>query len=115
MKPSRHTLLIGEQIVQHLGYFSRERSIIRHRSEWWDASGYPDGLTQHNIPFLARVLTVADAFDAITSNRPYRAGRPFREALEELDCWAGMKFDTDAVSAFRHVIERDLLHSTRMQ
>ena len=107
--------IIGEQIVQHLGYFSRERSIIRHHHEWWDGRGYPDGLTQHNIPFLARVLTVADAFDAITSNRPYRAGRPFREALEELDCWAGIQFDTDAVSAFRHVIEREFLHSTRMQ
>ncbi len=107
--------IIGEQIVQHLGYFSRERSIIRHHHEWWDGRGYPDGLTQHNIPFLARVLTVADAFDAITSNRPYRAGRPFREALEELDCWAGIQFDTDAVGAFRQVIESDLLHSTRMQ
>jgi putative nucleotidyltransferase with HDIG domain len=100
--------IIGEQIVQHLGYFSRERSIIRHHHEWWDGRGYPDGLMQHQIPFLARVLTVADAFDAITSNRPYRAGRPFREALEELDCWAGIQFDTDVVDAFRHVLERDL-------
>ena len=63
---------------------------------------------QYQIPFLARVLTVADAFDAITSNRPYRAGRPCREALEELDRWAGIQFDTDAVVAFHHVIERDL-------
>jgi putative nucleotidyltransferase with HDIG domain len=100
--------IIGEQIVQHLGYFSRERSIIRHHHEWWDGRGYPDGLTQHQIPLLARILTVSDAFDAITSSRPYRAGRPFREALEELDCWAGIQFDADAVSAFRHVIERDL-------
>jgi putative nucleotidyltransferase with HDIG domain len=99
--------IIGEQIVQHLGYFSREKSIIRHHHEWWDGRGYPDGLMQHQIPFLARVLTVADAFDAITSNRPYRAGRPFREALEELDRWAGIQFDTDAVGAFRHVVERD--------
>jgi putative nucleotidyltransferase with HDIG domain len=100
--------IIGEQIVQHLGYFSRERSIIRHHHEWWDGRGYPDGLRQHQIPFLARILTVADAFDAITSNRPYRAGRPFREALEELDCWAGIQFDADTVAAFRHVVERDL-------
>jgi putative nucleotidyltransferase with HDIG domain len=107
--------IIGEQIVQHLGYFSRERSIIRHHHEWWDGRGYPDGLMQHQIPFLARVLTVADAFDAITSNRPYRAGRPFREALEELDCWAGIQFDADAVGAFRHVVERDLAHSALMR
>jgi putative nucleotidyltransferase with HDIG domain len=107
--------IIGEQIVQHLGYFSRERSIIRHHHEWWDGRGYPDGLMQHQIPFLARVLTVADAFDAITSNRPYRAGRPCMEALEELDCWAGIQFDADAVSAFRHVIESDLPHMALMQ
>src|ERR1043166_10347407 len=44
--------IIGEQIVQHLGYFSRERSIIRHHHEWWDGRGYPDGLMQHQIPFL---------------------------------------------------------------
>jgi HD-GYP domain-containing protein (c-di-GMP phosphodiesterase class II) len=106
--------IIGEQIVQHLGYFSRERSIIRHHHEWWDGRGYPDGLMQHQIPFLARVLTVADAFDAITSNRPYRAGRPCREALEELDCWAGIQFDADAVSAFRHVVESDLPHMALM-
>jgi putative nucleotidyltransferase with HDIG domain len=104
--------IIGEQIVQHLGYFSKERSIIRHHHEWWDGRGYPDGLMQHQIPFLARILTVSDAFDAITSNRPYRAGRPFREALEELDCWAGIQFDADAVRAFRHVIQRDLTIAT---
>jgi response regulator RpfG family c-di-GMP phosphodiesterase len=107
--------IIGEQIVQHLGYFSKERSIIRHHHEWWDGRGYPDGLMQHQIPFLARVLTVADAFDAITSNRPYRAGRSFREALEELDCWAGIQFDTDAVNAFRHVVESDLPHIALIQ
>jgi response regulator RpfG family c-di-GMP phosphodiesterase len=102
--------IIGEQIVQHLGYFSRERSIIRHHHEWWNGQGYPDGLMQHQIPFLARVLSVADAFDAITSNRPYRAGRSFKEALEELDYWAGIQFDVGAVRAFRHVIESDLPH-----
>jgi putative nucleotidyltransferase with HDIG domain len=100
--------IIGEQIVQHLGYFSREKSIIRHHHEWWDGRGYPDGLMKHQIPFLARILTVADAFDAITTNRPYRAGRPFREALEELECWAGLQFDTEVIAAFRHVIEIDL-------
>jgi putative nucleotidyltransferase with HDIG domain len=92
--------IIGEQIVQHLGYFSRERSIIRHHHEWWDGRGYPDGLIRHEIPFLARILTVADAFDAITSNRPYRAGRPYKEALDELDCWAGIQFDAGVVVAF---------------
>jgi putative nucleotidyltransferase with HDIG domain len=107
--------IIGEQIVQGLGYFSRERSIIRHHHEWWDGQGYPDGLMKHQIPFLARILAVADAFDAITTNRPYRAGRPFREALEELDCWAGVQFDAEAVAAFRHVIHVDIPLAALMQ
>ncbi|HSF30934.1 MAG TPA: HD domain-containing phosphohydrolase [Candidatus Tectomicrobia bacterium] len=99
--------IIGEQIVQPLGYFAREKSIIRHHHEWWDGRGYPDALMKHQIPFLARLLTVADAFDAITTNRPYRAGRPFGDALEELECWAGIQFDMEAVAAFRHVIQQD--------
>ena len=100
--------VIGEQIVQHVGYFSREKSIIRHHHEWWDGRGYPDGLTRHQIPFLARILTVADAFDAITTNRPYRTGRSFTDALDELDRWATIQFDSEVVTGFRHVIEMGL-------
>jgi putative nucleotidyltransferase with HDIG domain len=99
--------VIGEQIVQHLGFFTREKAIIRHHHEWWDGRGYPDGLIKHQIPFLARIVTVADAFDAITTNRPYRVGRSFKEGLKELECWAGIQFDAEAVVAFRHVIEHD--------
>jgi HD-GYP domain-containing protein (c-di-GMP phosphodiesterase class II) len=99
--------VIGEQIVQHLGYFSREKAIIRHHHEWWNGGGYPDGLMKYQIPFLARILTVADAFDAITTNRPYRAGRPFGEALEELVGGVDIQFDAEVVAAFRQVIEVD--------
>jgi HD-GYP domain-containing protein (c-di-GMP phosphodiesterase class II) len=99
--------VIGEQIVQPLGYFTREKAIIRHHHEWWDGRGYPDGLMKHQIPFLARIMTVADAFDAITTNRPYRLGRSFKDGLEELACWAGIQFDAEIVVAFRHIIEND--------
>jgi putative nucleotidyltransferase with HDIG domain len=99
--------VIGEQIVEHLGFFTRERAIIRHHHEWWDGRGYPDGLMKRQIPFLARIVTVADAFDAITTNRPYRVGRSFKAGLEELERWVGIQFDREAVFAFRHVIEND--------
>jgi HD-GYP domain-containing protein (c-di-GMP phosphodiesterase class II) len=52
-------------------------------------------------------VTVADAFDAITTNRPYRVGRSFKEGLQELERWAGIQFDSEAVVAFRHMIEHD--------
>jgi response regulator RpfG family c-di-GMP phosphodiesterase len=100
--------IIGEQIVQHLGFFTRERAIIRHHHEWWDGRGYPDALIGHQIPFLARIVTVADAFDAITTNRPYRGSRSFQEGLDELRCWAGIQFDAEAIVAFQHVVEKDL-------
>jgi putative nucleotidyltransferase with HDIG domain len=100
--------IIGEQIVQHLGFFTRERAIIRHHHEWWDGRGYPDGLMSHQIPFLARVVTVADAFDAITTNRPYRAGRSFQEGLDELQYWAGTQFDAELIVAFQHVVGKNL-------
>jgi putative nucleotidyltransferase with HDIG domain len=99
--------VIGEQIVQNLGYFTREKSIIRHHHEWWDGRGYPDGLKEHNIPFLARILTVADAFDAMTSNRPYRRARSCKQALDELEGWAGIQFDMEIVVAFQHVMGKD--------
>jgi putative nucleotidyltransferase with HDIG domain len=99
--------VIGEQIVQNLGYFTREKSIIRHHHKWWDGRGYPDGLKEHHIPFLTRILTVADAFDAMTSNRPYRRARSCKQALEELEGWAGIQFDTEVVVAFQHVIGKD--------
>jgi HD-GYP domain-containing protein (c-di-GMP phosphodiesterase class II) len=104
----RHPI-IGEQIIHHLGYFSREKAIIRHHHERWDGYGYPDGLKEDNIPFLARIMAVADAFDAITSDRPYRDRRSTMEALDELECWASIQFDPKLVIAFRHVIEHDLL------
>ena len=99
--------IIGEQIVQHLGFFTRERAIIRHHHEWWDGRGYPDGLMGHQIPFLARIVTVADAFDAITTNRPYRASQSFQEGLDELQGWAGIQFDAEAVAAFQHIVEKE--------
>ena len=99
--------VIGEQIVQHLGYFTREKTIIRHHHEWWDGRGYPDGLAKDHIPFLARILAVADAYDAITTDRPYRAGKSYREGIEELQRWIGIQFDREAVVAFRHVMAHD--------
>ena len=75
-------------------------SIVRHHHERLDGTGYPDRLARDQIPLGARIISVADTFDAITSARPYRAARPHREALKILRAEAGTQLDGDAVNAF---------------
>ena len=74
---------------------------MRHHHERFDGKGYPDGLKGEDIPLIARIVTVADAFDAMTSNRPYRssAGR-WTAAREEIARGAGTQFDPTAADAF---------------
>jgi putative nucleotidyltransferase with HDIG domain len=74
--------------------------IVRHHHERWDGTGYPDGLAQEQISPIARVVSVADAFDAMTSNRPYRPAMPANRALTELVRWSGTHFDPQCVHAF---------------
>ena len=76
-------------------------AIVRHHHERLDGTGYPDGLAGDEIPLGARILAVADTFDAITSTRPYRRSNPHKKALDILAAEAGTQLDPDAVSAFR--------------
>jgi HD-GYP domain-containing protein (c-di-GMP phosphodiesterase class II) len=78
---------------------------VRHHHECWDGSGYPDGLRGENIPLLARVLAVADAFSALTTDRPYRRGANPEQAITILQAGAGQQWDSDCVQAFVQVVE----------
>ncbi|MFP5213450.1 MAG: HD domain-containing phosphohydrolase [Acidobacteriota bacterium] len=100
----RHPV-IGDSIVAELGLSSGERSIIRHHHERWDGGGYPDGLAGENIPLLARIVTVADAFDAMTSKRAYRDAMASDAAADELKRGRARQFDPDALDAFISIIE----------
>jgi HD-GYP domain-containing protein (c-di-GMP phosphodiesterase class II) len=71
-----------------------------HHHEHWDGSGYPDGLKGESIPIEARILTIADSFDAMTSLRPYRAPLSYKDAIEELKRCSGTQFDPELVKAF---------------
>jgi polar amino acid transport system substrate-binding protein len=85
---------------------------IRHHHEHWDGSGYPDGLLAEAIPFGSRVILVADAFDAITTERTYRPAATVNEAIGELRRQAGVQFDPAIVRALeRHLDELGLLES----
>jgi putative nucleotidyltransferase with HDIG domain len=93
--------VLGAQIIAPVTRLSRELPIIRHHHEWYNGSGYPDRLIGDEIPLLARVLHVADAFEAMTAQRPYRM-TPLtpEQALGELRKFAGVQFDPQVVDAF---------------
>lgn len=85
--------LLGERIVGPLKFPECVRQVIRHHHEWWDGTGYPDGLAGAAIPAPARVFSIADVMDAMTSVRPYRMPTTFEEAIEEIILNAGTQFD----------------------
>src|SRR5881628_1053252 len=101
----RNHPLIGAQIVAPFDFFTGGALMIRHHHERWDGSGYPDGLAGDEILLGARIIAVADVYDALTSNRPYRAALSHATALEHLTSAAGLTLDEDAVSAFVGLIE----------
>ncbi len=105
-----HTIK-GDAIISTIPDLRAIRPIVRSHHERWDGSGYPDGLAGENIPLLARIVAVADAFDAMTSNRPYhpdkRAKLP-EEAFAEVRAMAGQQFDPTCAHAFLQIEDRIL-------
>ncbi len=94
--------LLGEQMVGDAALLrGHGAQIVRSHHERWDGSGYPDGLVGDEIPLPARIFSVADTLDAITSDRPDRKARSWPEAADEIVAQAGAKFDPEVVSAFR--------------
>jgi putative nucleotidyltransferase with HDIG domain len=92
--------VIGAQIVAPFDFFAAGGTIIRHHHERVDGSGYPDGLSGEAIPLGARIVAVADVYDALTSDRPYRQAMPRGEALTYLRAQAGVSLDAEIVGMF---------------
>jgi HD-GYP domain-containing protein (c-di-GMP phosphodiesterase class II) len=84
---------IGEKMLESIDYLGPAIPVIRHHHERWDGKGYPDGLAGEDIPIGARIVAVCDAFDAMTSDRPYKKAMPIQAALEEIKRGAGGQFD----------------------
>jgi HD-GYP domain-containing protein (c-di-GMP phosphodiesterase class II) len=92
----RHPV-IGEQEIAKMGLPRSVQLLVRWHHEWWNGSGYPDGLLGEQIPLAARILRVADTFAALTDSRPFRAAISTDEARKYVAEWAGIEFDPKVV------------------
>jgi len=100
---------IGARIIEGIPFLQEALPIIRYHQERWNGSGYPLGLKEQDIPFPARIFAVVDAYDALTTNRPYRTPISTEEALEFLRGQAAILFDPEIVQAFEALVAREEL------
>jgi len=99
---------VGETMLHHAGLHEEARWVGAHH-ERLDGKGYPNALVAHEIPLEARIIFVADSFEAMTSDRPYRKGMPIPDAIAELRRCAGTQFDPELVETLADLVEHDRL------
>jgi len=95
---------LGDSIIEPVAFLKESREIILHHHERYDGKGYPDGLKGEDIPLGARILAVADSFEAMMSDRPYRRALDLEDALRELEINAGKQFDPKVVETFIELV-----------
>jgi putative two-component system response regulator len=110
LDPSERALVeqhpaIGARLVKPLALPNAVASAIHHHHEWWDGSGYPDRLKGEEIPRTSRIIAVVDAFDAMSSDRPYRRALVRDAAVDEIRRFAGIQFDPDCAKEFLVLLE----------
>lgn len=98
---------IGNRIIAPVAFLSPVAPMVLYHQEWFNGQGYPEGLKGEEIPLGARIVAVIDAFDAITSDRPYRKALPKETGIEELKKGSGTQFDPKVVSAFLEILEEE--------
>lgn len=106
MEIIRHHPAVGAQILGRIGFLQELIPTVYHHHEWFDGSGYPAGLKGEEIPLGARIIAVADAFEAMTAYRHYRGPRSFQEAIADLKKGAGTQFDPRIVDIFVDMVKQ---------
>jgi putative nucleotidyltransferase with HDIG domain len=105
MERVRNHVQLGASMIEMLGEMHPIVPLIRHHHESWDGTGYPDGMKGEEIPQISRIIAVADMYDAMTSDRPYRSRRTHQEAIEEIKSTNGTKLDPRVAEAFLQVLK----------
>ncbi len=100
----RHPV-IGSDILRDVDFLGEGKLVVRHHHERWDGTGYPDGLAGDTIPLAARVFAVADALDALTTDRPYRPASTFAHARQVIHEGSGSHFDPSVVAAYDEIAD----------
>jgi ribonuclease P protein subunit RPR2 len=98
--------VIGSEILRDVDFLGEGKLVVRHHHERWDGTGYPDGLAGDDIPLAARVFAVADALDALTTDRPYRPASTFAHARRVVLEGSGSQFDPAVVAAYEQIPDR---------
>jgi HD-GYP domain-containing protein (c-di-GMP phosphodiesterase class II) len=101
--------LIGSHIIGHFEMWAKEKQVIKAHHERWDGRGYPEGLKREEIPYLARIISVADVYDALTSDRSYRSKMSQEKAVTILEENSGSQFDPEILSLFLNLLHRGTL------
>lgn len=102
-------------MIKDISYLAMAAPIVRHHHERWDGKGYPDRLAGDKIPLPARIVAVADSFDAMTTNRPYSPALTLDQAYGEILHNSGTQYDPQVVDAFRRAWESGLIRSIATQ
>jgi len=105
---TKHTL-IGSRMLKRILLWKELAPLVHHHHEWWDGSGYPDGISGEEIPLEARIIALCDAFDTITSKLSYKDPMPFDQAVHEMESCAGTQFDPDLVGALVALIREGVI------
>ncbi|UCE27468.1 MAG: HD domain-containing protein [Candidatus Coatesbacteria bacterium] len=99
----KHTI-VGYQILKEIKFLEKSLDIVKHHHEWWDGTGYPDGLAAEEIPFGARVVSLCDSLDAMTSDRRYRGAKEMDEVVNEIKSNSGTQFDPVLAGTFVNML-----------